>query len=62
MLSDGRDVLSLAPWVEVFPGVAIAVTVLAFNIFGDGLRARLDPHAAARLPHDRSARVGRLAS
>jgi len=36
--------------------------VLAFNIFGDGLRARLDPHAAARLPHDRSARVGRLAS
>jgi peptide/nickel transport system permease protein len=62
MLSDGRDVLSLAPWVEVFPGVAIAVTVLAFNIFGDGLRARLDPHAPARLPHDKSARVGRLAS
>jgi peptide/nickel transport system permease protein len=43
MLADGRDVLTLAPWVEVFPGLAIAVTVLAFNFLGDGLRARLDP-------------------
>ena len=43
MLADGRDVLTQAPWVEVFPGIAIAITVLAFNFFGDGLRARLDP-------------------
>ena len=43
MLADGRDVLTQAPWVEVFPGLAIAITVLAFNFFGDGLRARLDP-------------------
>jgi peptide/nickel transport system permease protein len=43
MLADGRDVLTLAPWVEVFPGLAIAITVLAFNFLGDGLRARLDP-------------------
>ncbi len=48
MLSDGRDVLSQAPWVEVFPGLAIAVTVLAFNLFGDGLRGRLDPGRATR--------------
>jgi peptide/nickel transport system permease protein len=48
MLSDGRDVLSQAPWVEIFPGLAIAVTVLAFNLFGDGLRERLDPRRTAR--------------
>jgi peptide/nickel transport system permease protein len=43
MLADGRDVLTQAPWVEIFPGLAIAITVLAFNFFGDGLRIRLDP-------------------
>jgi peptide/nickel transport system permease protein len=43
MLADGRNVLSQAPWVEVFPGLAIAITVLAFNLIGDGLRARIDP-------------------
>ena len=43
MLADGRNVLTQAPWVEVFPGLAIAITVLAFNFFGDGLRSRLDP-------------------
>ena len=43
MLAEGRDVLTQAPWVEIFPGLAIAVTVLAFNVLGDGLRARLDP-------------------
>jgi peptide/nickel transport system permease protein len=47
MLADGRDVLTQAPWVEVFPGLAIAITVLAFNFFGDGLRARLDPAGVA---------------
>lgn len=48
MLADGRDVLTRAPWVEVFPGLAIAVTVLAFNFLGDGLRERLDPRRVAR--------------
>jgi peptide/nickel transport system permease protein len=43
MLADGRDVLTQAPWVEFFPGLAIAITVVAFNFFGDGLRERLDP-------------------
>jgi peptide/nickel transport system permease protein len=43
MLADGRDVLTRAPWAEVFPGLAIAITVLAFNLLGDGLRRRFDP-------------------
>jgi peptide/nickel transport system permease protein len=47
MLSDGRELLNQAPWVEVYPGLAIAVTVLAFNLFGDGLRSRLDPQTSA---------------
>jgi peptide/nickel transport system permease protein len=48
MLNEGRDVLTLAPWVEVFPGIAIAITVLAFMLVGDGLRRRLDPGGVAR--------------
>ncbi len=48
MLADGRDVLTQAPWVEIFPGLAIAITVLAFNFFGDGLRTRLDPEGVTR--------------
>ena len=48
MLNEGRDVLTLAPWVEVFPGLAIAITVLAFTLIGDGLRRRLDPRGMAR--------------
>lgn len=47
MLAEGRDVLAQAPWVEVFPGVAIAVAVLAFVLIGDGLRARFDPRRLA---------------
>jgi peptide/nickel transport system permease protein len=47
MLADGRDVLTQAPWVEIFPGLAIAITVLAFNFFGDGLRERLDPRGVS---------------
>lgn len=48
MLNEGRDVLTLAPWVEVFPGLAIVITVLAFTLIGDGLRRRLDPRGVAR--------------
>ncbi len=47
MLADGRDVLTQAPWASVAPGAAIAVTVLAFNLVGDGLRRRLDPRGVA---------------
>jgi glutathione transport system permease protein len=43
MLSGGRDYLNIAPHVTVFPGLAIFITVLAFNLLGDGLRDALDP-------------------
>jgi len=44
MLSQARDQLFTAPWVSVFPGVAIFLTVLGLNLLGDGLRDVLDPH------------------
>ncbi len=43
MLSDGRAALQTAPWVVAFPGLAIFLVVLGFNLFGDGLRDALDP-------------------
>ncbi|UFT98492.1 ABC transporter permease [Radiobacillus kanasensis] len=43
MLSDGRAALQSAPWVIMFPGLAIFLVVLGFNLFGDGLRDALDP-------------------
>jgi peptide/nickel transport system permease protein len=43
MLAEGRDFVSQAPWMGVFPGLAIFITVLAFNVVGDGLRDALDP-------------------
>jgi peptide/nickel transport system permease protein len=48
MLSDGRDVLSQAPWVIVFPGLVLATAVLSFMLIGDGLRHRLDPLGVSR--------------
>lgn len=43
MLTDARNFLLNAPWAMIFPGVAIMLTVLGFNLFGDGLRDALDP-------------------
>lgn len=43
MLSEGRQFLELAPWNAIFPGVAIMMVVLGFNLLGDGLRDLLDP-------------------
>ena len=42
MLSNGRDFIFSAPYVAVFPGLAIAFLVIGFNLFGDGLRDALD--------------------
>jgi glutathione transport system permease protein len=42
MLSDGRSYLGVADHVTIFPGMAILITVLAFNLLGDGLRDALD--------------------
>jgi peptide/nickel transport system permease protein len=47
MLADGRDVLTQAPWVEIFPGLAIVVAVLAFTFLGEGLRRIFDPLGVA---------------
>jgi len=43
MLSDGREYLLFFHWLPLFPGLAILITVLGFNLLGDGLRDILDP-------------------
>lgn len=45
MLSDATPIYSTAPYFVIVPGLAIFVTVMAFNLFGDGLRDALDPRA-----------------
>ncbi len=47
MLADGREVLVQAPWVEIFPGLAIVIAVLGFTFLGEGLRRALDPRGVA---------------
>jgi peptide/nickel transport system permease protein len=43
MIAGGREALVNAPWIAMFPGLAIVVTVVACNLLGDGLRDALDP-------------------
>jgi peptide/nickel transport system permease protein len=43
MIAEGRHLVWTAPWVAAFPGIAMAVTLLAMNMFGDWLRDKLDP-------------------
>lgn len=43
MLSDSRQFIQKAPWTVIFPGMSIMLTVLGFNLMGDGLRDVLDP-------------------
>jgi peptide/nickel transport system permease protein len=43
MLNEAQTYMSIAPWMAVFPGLAIAWAVLGFNLLGDGLRDTLDP-------------------
>ena len=45
MIQDGKDQLLSAPWVAAAPGLALLVTVVAFNLFGDGLQDALDPRS-----------------
>jgi ABC-type dipeptide/oligopeptide/nickel transport system permease subunit len=42
MLNEGRSVMSTAPWMMIFPGLAIFITVMVFNLLGDSLRDKLD--------------------
>ncbi len=48
MISEGRTVFQIAPHIVIFPGIALAITVLAVNMIGDGLRDALDPRFQAR--------------
>jgi peptide/nickel transport system permease protein len=43
VIADGRDYMLEAPWISLFPGLAIAIAVLGLNLLGDGLRDVLDP-------------------
>ena len=49
MVAEGRLLFQIAPWNLLWPGVALAVTILSVNILGDGLRDRLDPKLAKRM-------------
>ena len=46
MLRDAQNFLARSPWYAVFPGGAIALAVLGFNLLGDGLRDLLDPRVS----------------
>jgi peptide/nickel transport system permease protein len=48
MLTDAREMIRIAPWAAIFPGLAIFLSVLGFNLLGDGLRDSLDPHMRTR--------------
>jgi peptide/nickel transport system permease protein len=51
MIADGQDVLASDPWLSILPGIAITITVISLNVFGDGLRDALDPRAKVRIEH-----------
>ncbi len=44
MLASAREHLFTAPWISIYPGIAIFITVLGLNLLGDGIRDFLDPH------------------
>jgi peptide/nickel transport system permease protein len=49
IISDGQQLLYTRPWVSIAPGIMIVLTVLALNVFGDGIRDALDPRAKLRI-------------
>jgi len=55
ILNDGKDVLEIAWWMTLYPGLAILITVLSYNLVGEGIRDALDPRL-------RQARVSRMIS
>ncbi|MER3514343.1 MAG: D-ala-D-ala transporter subunit, partial [Chloroflexota bacterium] len=48
MISEGRQFISTQFWLSLYPGLAILLTVTAFNLLGDGLRDMLDPQLRGR--------------
>jgi peptide/nickel transport system permease protein len=49
LISEGQERIRTAPWLTIVPGTAIVLTVVALNIFGDGLRDALDPRAKVKI-------------
>jgi ABC-type dipeptide/oligopeptide/nickel transport system permease subunit len=45
MIAQGRPQIRSEPWLVLFPSLALALTLFAFNFFGDGLRDALDPRS-----------------
>ncbi len=43
ILTEGKDTIEIAPWLSLYPGLAILVTVLGYNLLGEGIRDALDP-------------------
>ncbi len=48
MLTNAQELISTAPWLAIFPGLMIFLTVMAFNFLGDGLQDAIDPRATRR--------------
>jgi peptide/nickel transport system permease protein len=51
LISDGQELIVTRPWFAIMPGLAIVLTVLSLNMFGDGLRDALDPRAKVKIEH-----------
>ena len=51
LIAEGQDRITTAPWLTIVPGLAIILTAVALNIFGDGLRDALDPRSKVRIEH-----------
>jgi peptide/nickel transport system permease protein len=49
LIATGQERIQTAPWEALVPGLAIVLTVLSLNLFGDGLRDALDPRAKVRI-------------
>ena len=51
LITDGQQLIVTRPWLALSPGIAIILTVLSLNVFGDGLRDALDPRAKVKIEH-----------
>jgi peptide/nickel transport system permease protein len=51
LIADGQNLIVTRPWLALAPGIAIVLTVLSLNVFGDGLRDALDPRAKVKIDH-----------
>jgi len=51
LITDGQTLIVTRPWLALAPGIAIVLTVLSLNVFGDGLRDALDPRAKVKIEH-----------